>query len=270
MTTLRDRLLTSTALRAAKVPIQRGLRRIGYELTPVSIGHSELVRGLLARHAVDLLVDVGANQGQYAQKFRAHGFAGLMISFEPMEAAFALLNRTAANDPLWVVTRTALGDKAGEARMDVAANSVSSSLLPISAVHVEAESASRTIGHEVVTVTTLDAQLRDVKGAALWLKLDVQGYEHQVLLGAPETLDRTEVVQCEVSFRELYAGQAHYLDILGFLDSAGFVPVSVVPGLTHPLTGEALQCDVLYVRRSNSFRRNRGGEVSLQSGNRTE
>jgi len=248
MTTLRDRLLTSTALRVLKLPIQRSLRRVGYELAPISVGHTELVQGLLARHAIDLLVDVGANQGQFAQEFRAQGFRGPMCSFEPMDAAFSLLQRTAARDPRWTVTRTALGDKAGEARMDVAANSVSSSLLPITAAHVEAEGTSRTTGHEIVTVTTLDAQLRDVKGDALWLKLDVQGYEHQVLLGAAETLGRTEVVQCEISFCQLYAGQTHYLDLLRFLDAAGFVPVSVVPGLNHPVTGEAMQCDLLLVR----------------------
>jgi len=259
MTTLRDRLLTSTALRALKLPIQRGLRRVGYELAPINVGHSELVQGLLARHAIDLLVDVGANQGQFAQEFRDQGYTGSMSSFEPMEAAFGLLQKVAASDPLWTVTKSALGDKAGEARLGVAANSVSSSLLPITAAHVEAESASRTTGHEIVTVTTLDAQLRDVKGDALWLKLDVQGYEHQVLLGATETLGRTEVVQCEMSFRELYAGQTHYLDLLQFLDAAGFLPVSVVPGLTHPVTGEAMQCDLLYAR---SKARNRGQATS--------
>ena len=248
MTDLRDRLLTSTVLRALKLPIQRSLRRVGYELAPVNVGHSALVQGLLARHAIDLLVDVGANQGQFAQEFRAHGFTGSMRSFEPMEAAFGLLHKAAAKDPLWTVTRTALGDKEGEARMDVAANSVSSSLLPITAAHVEAESSSRTTGHEIVPVSTLDAQLRDVKGDALWLKLDVQGYEHQVLLGASETLCRARVVQCEMSFRELYAGQTHYLDLLRYLDAAGFVPVSVVPGLTHPVTGEAMQCDLVYAR----------------------
>ncbi len=255
MMTVRDRLLTSTALRVLKLPIQRSLRRVGYELAPINVGHSELVLGLLARHAIDLLVDVGANQGQFAQEFRAHGFTGSMCSYEPMEAAFALLNRAASSDPRWTVTRTALGDKAGEAQMDLAANSVSSSLLAITAAHIEADSASRTMGHEIVRVTTLDSQLRDVKGDALWLKLDVQGYEHRVLLGATETLGRTEVVQCEISFRELYAGQTHYLDLLGFLDAAGFLPVSVVPGLAHPVTGEAMQCDLLYVR---SDARNRG------------
>jgi len=252
MATLRDRLLTSPALRVLKLPIQRSLRRVGYELAPISVGHSKLVHGLIARHAIDLLVDVGANQGQFAQEFRAHGFTGSICSFEPMEAAFELLYRAAASDTRWKVTRTALGDQPGEARMGVAANSVSSSLLTITAAHVEAESASRTTGHETVTVTTLDDQLRDVTAAALWLKLDVQGYELQVLLGAAETLARAEVVQCEMSFRELYVGQTHYLDLLRFLDAAGFIPVSVVPGLAHPVTGEAMQCDLLLVRGGNS------------------
>ena len=248
MTTLHDRLLTSTALRVLKLPIQRSLRRVGYELAPINVGHSELVQGLLARHAIDLLVDVGANQGQFAQEFRAQGFTGSICSFEPMQAAFGLLKKAATHDPGWTVTRAALGDREGEARMYVAGNSVSSSLLPITAAHVEAESVSRTTGHELVTITTLDAQLRDVKGDALWLKLDVQGYEHQVLLGAAETLGRAEVVQCEISFRELYTGQTHYLDLLHLLDAAGFLPVSVVPGLAHPVTGEAMQCDLLHVR----------------------
>jgi FkbM family methyltransferase len=252
MPTLRDGFLTSTALRALKSPIQRSLRRVGYELAPINVGHSELVQGLLTRHAIDLLVDVGANQGQFAQEFRAQGFTGSMCSFEPMEAAFALLQKAAGKDPRWAVTRTALGDKEGEARMEVAANSVSSSLLPITATHVDAESASRTMGHETVPVSTLDTQLSHVEGQALWLKLDVQGYEHQVLLGAAGTLARVEVVQCEMSFRELYVGQTHYLDLLSFLDAAGFVPVSVVPGFAHPITGEAMQCDLLCVRGGKS------------------
>lgn len=252
MIRLRDRLLSSTTLRLIKLPIQRSLRQIGYELVPISIVHSEFLNRLIVRHSIDLLVDVGANQGQFAQKFRDSGFEGAMCSFEPLSSAFHLLKRAAASDARWTVVRTALGEMSGEAELNVSANAVSSSLLTITETHLRAEGTSGTTRREPVPVTTLDFQLAKTPGEALWLKLDVQGYEHQVLLGASKTLRRTAVIQCEISFRELYIGQATYINLLNFLDDLGFVPVSVVPGFTDPLTGEALQCDLLLVRKGKN------------------
>ena len=87
---------------------------------------------------VDALVDVGANEGQYGDEVRAHGFAGRMLSIEPQAQAYVGLARRAARDPLWDCLQCGLGAEGGEAELRLSANSVSSSILPILDSHVEA------------------------------------------------------------------------------------------------------------------------------------
>jgi len=249
MRRVRSALLSSRLGRAAKAPVRRSLAAVGYELVPTRQSEREFVLGLLLRQHIDTLIDVGANQGQYAERFRRWGFAGRMISFEPMGEAFARLQRNATADPMWEARMAALGAEPGSATLRVSANSVSSSLLPIGSVHVEAEPASRTVRTEMVPVSTLDAELAaEAQEHGYWLKLDVQGYEKEVLLGATDVLTHTRVVQCELSTRQLYAGQPSYLDVLPLLDEAGFTPVNIVPGFCDPATGEMLQFDIVAAR----------------------
>ena len=166
-----------------------------------------------------------------------------------MSEAFSRLAAESATDSQWTVRNVALGDRPSTAELNVAANSVSSSLLPIGTLHVRAEPASRRVRTESVRVSTLDVELAgEPRTSRLWLKLDVQGYERAVLDGAHQTLGRTRVVQCELSSRELYSGQAPYLEILAALNRAGYSLVYIVPGFADPSTGELLQFDVLVAR----------------------
>ena len=85
MPSLRDKVRTAERLRILKTPVQRALRNLGYELTPVHASYNDLVGALITAHGVDLVIDVGANQGQYATKMRDLGYAGDMHSFEPLD-----------------------------------------------------------------------------------------------------------------------------------------------------------------------------------------
>jgi hypothetical protein len=134
--------------------------------------------------------------------------------------------------------------------MHVSANSVSSSLLAPTQGQVAAAPESAQVGQESVRVRRLDDVVAEVGvSGALWLKIDTQGFEEQVLAGAPEVLERAVGVQCEVSLTQLYEGQADYLTIVGFLRDAGFSLVRVEPAFVDPGTGDALQLDVVMIRR---------------------
>jgi hypothetical protein len=82
----------------------------------------------------------------------------------------------------------------------------------------------------------------------LWIKLDVQGYEHTVLDGAMQAIAQTRVVESELSLVPLYEGQHLYRDIIDQLESLGFGLVSIERGFTDPNTGHVLQVDGIFVR----------------------
>lgn len=93
----------------------------------------------LQSHRVSAVLDVGANSGQYARGLRGAGFAGRIVSFEPLPGPFAVLQRSASTDPLWECRRCALGDVDGTISINVAGNEgASSSVLPMLKRHQDA------------------------------------------------------------------------------------------------------------------------------------
>jgi len=196
---------------------------------------------------VELVIDVGASRGQYATELRGHGYRGDIVSFEPVEEAFERLAAAAASDVRWTCHRTALGAVAGDARMNVASNLASSSLLEMEATHRSAAPLVAVTATQTVPIARLDDVLDD--GRPCLLKLDVQGYEDRVLDGAPTILGRAVLVQCELSIGDLYAGQAPVRSLIDRLDDLGFELVDLDPVFYDRGDGRVLQVDALFARR---------------------
>ncbi len=206
---------------------------------------------LLAQHRIRTVLDVGANDGQYASGLLAGGFAGAVVSFEPLPAAGARRPRPAAGHPRWqVAPRIALSDIEGEADFHEAGNSVSSSLLDMTDVHVEAAPASRIVATTRVQTARLDTVLPRLRcETPIFLKLDVQGAERMVLDGATEALETAIIgVQLEMSLAPLYAGQSSAQDLDGHLRSRGFECWDILPGFRDPASLRMLQYDGVYFR----------------------
>lgn len=230
------------------------LRRLGLEVRrfPQPDAAQRRRSALLHHRAIDLVVDVGANGGQYASGLRrVLGWGGRIVSFEPQTEAFARLQVAAAGDERWQLCRQALGDAPGTATIHVSANSESSSLLPMLPAHRAAAPHTAYVGAQQVPVSTLDELLPALlHGAArVWLKIDVQGYEMHVLRGAAMSLARhVEVVELEMSLVPLYAGAPSMAALQSFLEAAGFRLAGIEPGFADPRSGELLQVDGLFVR----------------------
>lgn len=227
--------------------LRRVLRHEGYDVVPLAGGFTELQRRLLP--TADVVVDVGANVGQYRRLVRGLGFAGPVVSFEPGADAYAALRTAATADPQWETRRLALADAQGEATLQVSRNSVSSSLLSMREEHIRAAPGSEPSHCETVPVSTLDAELTGI-GGAKWLKLDVQGAEMAVLRGGERILRTTVVIQTEMSLSPLYDGQTDFLELSGFLRDEGFRLCHVLPGFRDTDSGHLLQMDGLFVRTS--------------------
>jgi FkbM family methyltransferase len=202
---------------------------------------------LLEVHAVDLVIDVGANTGQYGRRLRNHGYKGQIVSLEPIRAAFEELSAAAGRDQKWLAIHTAAGAKRGEATINISAASETSSLLPMS-TGAEAVIGAEYVASERVRVDRLDALVSGLPAERPFLKIDVQGSERAVLEGATGILHRLVGLEMEISFTPLYERQTLWREDIDYLDSAGFRLVNLTPGFRDRTSGELLQADGLFVR----------------------
>lgn len=240
-------------LRRAANHMRRLVRRAGFDVkrfAPLENPHLRR-QGVLESHGVDLVIDGGANVGQYAARLREYGYRGRIVSLEPGRAAFARLQGAAAGDPLWSVRRQGLGAEAGEAELAVTENSVSSSLLDAGPA-MDAVPGGRVVAREPVEVVTL-AEVLEGEGAAdarCLVKLDVQGAERAALEGAGDRLGECALLEIEAALAPMYAGQADALELLVWLRGRGFELVGVAPNTLDPRSGHALEVDALLARRA--------------------
>ena len=233
-----------------KAAIKRWLRQRGWDLhryLPTTSPDAQLER-VLSGFGIDLVLDVGANTGQYGHLLRELGYRGRILSFEPLADAHAGLLQATAADPAWTAApRGAIGAEDGEITINVAGNSASSSVLPMLDAHAEAAPHSRYVGQERVALNRLDSVVADQPAKALFLKIDTQGFEASVLAGAPDTLARAVAVQVELSLIPLYGGQALYDTVMASLRDLGFELWAVWPGFGRD-DGRLLQMDAIFAR----------------------
>ncbi|MBA2742295.1 MAG: FkbM family methyltransferase [Actinobacteria bacterium] len=203
---------------------------------------------LIEERGVTVVLDVGANAGQYASRLRKDGYMGTIVSFEPLRDAFERLRAAAADDPAWHTLNIALGEAPAVATMNVSANSYSSSFLPIATATVDAAPDAAYIGVEDVSVTALD--LLTLPDGRKMLKADVQGAEPLVLRGARALLPTVELVELEMSLVPIYEGQVLAPAVCAMMRERGFAPVALEASFTHPDTGEILQIDGIFANVS--------------------
>ena len=225
------------------------VHRAGFDVTRETFKR-HFVRALRG-HDIDAVIDIGANTGQFGLALRRAGFAGRIVSFEPLAAAYATLAASAADDPGWTVERAGVAAEPGTITMNVAANSVSSSALPMLERHTAAAPQSAYVATEEAPATTVDELVarHDLTPERTLLKIDVQGYEMPVLAGAAATLPRFAAVRTEMSLVPLYEGQALFADILAHLTAAGLDLWMLERGFVEPGTGRLLQTDGVFFRR---------------------
>ncbi|MEA5417272.1 FkbM family methyltransferase [Synechococcus sp. BA-132 BA5] len=234
----------------ASTPLRRETKQASYE----DFVHYTRGRFLdeCQAFAVDAILDIGANTGQFASGIREAGYQGQIFSFEPLSTAHSKLLINAEEDMLWhVVDRCAVGSNNGSAKINIAGNSFSSSLLPMLSLHEEAAPESVYMDQEECSVITLDTFIEHTfsdRSMTFGLKIDTQGYEHRVIQGLRSCSENIKVIVCEMSLRPLYDDGISMPDLCRQLSSLGFRCVALGPEYEHPSTGELLQVDGVFAR----------------------
>jgi FkbM family methyltransferase len=199
----------------------------------------------LASRAIDVVLDVGANTGQFAKILRNDGYRGRIVSFEPTAGPFAELAAAAARDPLWEVHKNALGSVTSRADIHLSENSVFNSIADLSAYALEFDPEARVVGMETVDVIRLDDFLDGANIERTFLKIDTQGFERQVLDGSPRLLECCPGVLLELPVNHLYEGVWSLGDAINFMSTKGYSISQVRPvaPLHHdPVSTVELDC----------------------------
>lgn len=235
-----------------KSALRRLLQTTGLDLrrtTSVNHDHGQALR-ILSHHGVRTVLDVGANIGQFASAIFRGGFAGSIVSFEPLLTAHRVLGEKASRHPRWYVERRcAIGDTNTNGIINVSANSVSSSLRKINLTAPELLDVTACAGQDPTPIRRLDSlwtRLRQHHEPPFYLKIDTQGYEKEVIIGAGTVLNHIALVQCELSLVEIYEGEMLWLDFMELMRSKGFSPVALQKGFVDPGSGHGLQVDVIF------------------------
>lgn len=237
------------------------LRARGHLLVPEwrlpDIPLEEHLRALIARYEVDVVVDVGANFGQFHDTVRTEvGFTGPIVSFEPVPKFRAQLEARRHTDSAWIVEPYALGSTHERAVIHVMESPGLSSLkdpdLAAMRSLLPAPDRAGMEGDEMIEVRRLDelASSHPVLAGAkrALLKTDTQGFDLEVIRGAGAFLAQTVAIQIELSVLPIYAEAPAYIDVieqlhaLGF-DLSGMFPVTLDPDL------RVIEFDGIFVRR---------------------
>ncbi len=186
---------------------------------------------LLERHEINLVLDIGANDGQFALKLREIGFRGRIYSFEPVARSFKRLQAAAAADPDWSVYKIAMGRTAGTAKINVSHATVFSSFLTPNGFGKATFDEMRTESSENVQILTLDSFLEQHvnREARVFLKMDTQGYDLEVFAGLQARLGQVFGILSELSVRPIYEDMPDYLQALAEYRNRGFTVSAMFP-----------------------------------------
>jgi FkbM family methyltransferase len=243
-----------------KTVVERALRTRGWIGIPEwrlpQLPLEQHLKRVFAAYRIDCVLDVGANLGQFRDTLRdGVGYAGPILSFEPVREYIEILQKRAAADRLWRILPYALGSEAATKTITLFSAPGLPSLLPtdVGAMH-ELLPNVRVTGDEQVVVRRLDEAFREATAgmpcARVFLKLDTQGYDLEVIKGAAETLHAVSAIQTELSMLHIYESMPDYRTSIDVLNSHGYEISGLFP-VAHDAAMRVIEMDCVMVRRAD-------------------
>lgn len=239
-------------LKLMKIKSEMLLRKIGNKFgVDVKMTDEEVLMKQIQYNEIDLIYDIGANEGQFSEMIFKLGYKGKIVSFEPLSEIHKILTGRSLKFKNWIVAeRCAIGEDDTEIEINISKNTLSSSVLDIKKEHTDAEPESFYIGKENTKLYKLDTiGNKYLNGAKnIFIKIDTQGYEDKILNGAENFLKKVKGLLVETSLVPLYENQALFKEILRKVESHNFELTGVQPAFINKNTGRTLQIDAIFFR----------------------
>lgn len=205
-------------------------RSLGVELCRAGPNSSLLpmhLSELFKQRNINIVLDVGARHGEFGGFLRGNGYRGRIVSFEPVRSNYTILTEASAQDPLWTSMQLALGAADGAADINVTRGSMFSSFFPPNDYSLATFGVAPSVAlTESVQVERLDAIFDDLiaetSNPHVYLKMDTQGFDLEVLKGATGCLDRIVGMQSEVAVRKIYDEAPSMFESIDAILGCGF------------------------------------------------
>lgn len=203
-------------------------------------------------YEINLVFDIGANIGQSGLSLRNIGYQGRIVSFDPLASAFAELQERTKQDRRWTCEHLGLSDHEGKTMINISSNSQSSSILEMLPLHSQSSHGSSYVGKEEINLSTVDLMMKKYcqKGDRVFLKIDSQGCEKNILEGTKDSFAVIYGIELEMSFLPLYMNAILFSEMHTYMIDKGYSLVSLEPIFFNPKSGQLLQVNGLYFRMS--------------------
>ncbi|NNT71051.1 FkbM family methyltransferase [Flavobacterium sp. IMCC34852] len=197
---------------------------------------------------LDYIIDVGANSGQFSKVASYHFPKAKMDVFEPLPNLFPRIKKMFDNNPNINTHNIALGNELGTIKFNQNEFGHISSILEISDenIHYPKGNGLDQIDVQIKTLDSFSFSQKANKGIAL-LKLDVQGYELEVLKGGENTLQHIDYILLEANLEQLYVNQPSFTEVNSYLNSKGF-ELSDMLDFNLGSKNKYIEIDLLYKR----------------------
>lgn len=235
-----------------KTIIKKLLKKFGFQIQKFPDIDIRRRIFLVKKNNINKIIDVGANIGQYAIGMREAGFVGEIISFEPLYDVFLKLKNNAEKERKWQVYNYAIGREDGDAVINIAKNSISSSINNMQEAHLKAAPGSLYIGKEKILIKKLDSLFDSFyeNNDRVMLKIDTQGFEKNVIDGAEKSLDKIVLLQLEMSLISLYENEMLFSEMLEYLKERNFQLMYLENGFYDERNGQLLQVDGIFINKN--------------------
>ena len=203
----------------------------------------------LSDYGIKTILDIGANKGGFAMKIRKIIPHAKIYSFEPIKQALDNLKINLKKDSNIEFFNIGLGNKNSELEINKNEFSPSSSILEMNSSHkINFPHTKKTLKEKII-IKRLDDIIKDIDvKSKLLIKIDVQGYEKEVILGGIKTIPRADIIIVETSFVELYKKQPLFEDIYKILTKLGFKYMGSFEQIKSPLNEQILQQDSIFIK----------------------
>ncbi|MDG4577068.1 MAG: FkbM family methyltransferase [Defluviicoccus sp.] len=232
--------------------VKKSVRSLGIDLKLLKNTPSFTLCGL-RNLDIRTILDIGANEGQFAMFARRHFPHARIISFEPLPAPFAKLQSLARHDRKLLPVNSALGAETGTRNFHLhTAHSPSSSFLATTCRKHELYPQTVSQEEVMVELNTLDGWAAGAVVAlepGLLVKLDVQGYEDRVIAGGAAVFAQAAACILEVNLDALYEGQASFDDLVQRMRAHGLGYAGNLSQAYAP-DGHVVFLDAVFLRRS--------------------